>query len=135
MKLNTAGEAIVTVTVPLLPATVHVEPSDDVNRPSTGWQTHTLPAKSTIAALRCADWLGISPLAPWHYLTYHKPFYFDVSKLVALGWKPRYSNDEMFRESYDWFCQNYNRLAAEKAGSPHRRPVREGLLWFMKKFL
>lgn len=93
----------------------------------------SLPAGPTIATLRCADLLGISPLAPWHYLTYHKPFHFDVSKLLAMGWKPRYSNDEMFRESYDWFCANYNRLAAEKAGSPHRRPVREGLLWLIKK--
>lgn len=93
----------------------------------------SLPVAPTIAALRCADLLGISPLAPWHYLTFHKPFHFDVSKLLAMGWQPRYSNDEMFRESYDWFCANYDRLTAEKAGSPHRRPVREGLLWLLKK--
>jgi len=93
----------------------------------------SLPVGPTIAALQTADWLGISPLAPWHYLTFHKPFHFDVSKLTAMGWRPRYSNDEMFRESYDWFCANYDRLAAEKAGSPHRRPVREGLLWLIKK--
>ncbi|MBM3861448.1 MAG: NAD-dependent epimerase/dehydratase family protein [Verrucomicrobia bacterium] len=93
----------------------------------------SLPVAPTITALRCADLLGISPLAPWHYLTFHKPFHFDVSKLTAMGWRPRYSNDEMFRESYDWFCANYDRLAAEKAGSPHRRPVREGLLWLLKK--
>jgi len=96
-------------------------------------KVRSLPIGPTIAALRCADLLGICPLAPWHYLTYHKPFYFDVSKLLALGWKPRYSNDEMFRESYDWFCANRDRLAAEKAGSPHRRAVREGLLWLLKK--
>jgi len=93
----------------------------------------SLPEGLTIAALRSADWLGISPLAPWHYLTFHKPFHFDVTKLLAMGWHPRYSNDEMFRESYDWFCANYDRLTAEKAGSPHRRPVREGLLWLLKK--
>jgi len=96
-------------------------------------KVRSLPVGPTIAALRVADWLGMSPLAPWHYLTYHKPFYFEVSKLLAMGWRPRYSNDEMFRESYDWFCANYDRLAAAKAGSPHRRPVREGLLWLLKK--
>ena len=94
----------------------------------------SLPAGLTIQALRLLDALGLSPLAPWHYLTYHKPFYFDTSKLQSLGWKPRYSNDEMFRESYDWFIANYDRLVAEKAGSAHRRPVREGLLWFLKKW-
>jgi hypothetical protein len=87
----------------------------------------------TIAALGVLDKLGLSPLAPWHYLTYHKPFYFDVSKLLALGWKPRYSNDEMLRESYDWFRANYSRLIAEKAGSPHRRAVKQGLLWVLKR--
>jgi nucleoside-diphosphate-sugar epimerase len=93
----------------------------------------SLPPTLTISSLNLADKLGISPLAPWHYLTYHKPFYFDVSALVNSGWKPRYSNDEMFRESYDWFCENYDRLSAEKAGSAHRRPVKEGILWIVKK--
>jgi nucleoside-diphosphate-sugar epimerase len=93
----------------------------------------SLPESLTIQTLRALDLLGLSPLAPWHYLTYHKPFYFDVSRLLAMGWKPRYSNDEMFRESYDWFSENYDRVGAAKAGSAHRRPVREGLLWVLKK--
>jgi nucleoside-diphosphate-sugar epimerase len=93
----------------------------------------SLPAAFTIHALRALDLLGLSPLAPWHYLTYHKPFYFDVAKLLAMGWKPRFSNDQMFQQSYDWFLANYDRLSAPKTGSPHRRPVREGLLWLLKK--
>jgi nucleoside-diphosphate-sugar epimerase len=100
----------------------------------TASRVRSLPAALTINGLRLLDWCGLSPLAPWHYLTYHKPFYFDVGPLLALGWRPRYSNDEMFRESYDWFRANYDRLQAEKAGSPHRRPVREGILWLVKKF-
>lgn len=93
----------------------------------------SLPVGLTITVLRVADFMGISPLAPWHYLTYHKPFYFDVSKLAALGWKPGYSNDEMFQESYDWFCANSEQTEIGNAGSPHRRPVREGLLWLMRR--
>jgi nucleoside-diphosphate-sugar epimerase len=93
----------------------------------------SLPAGLTIRSLQALDMLGLSPLAPWHYLTYHKPFYFDVSNLLAMGWTPKYSNDAMFRESYDWFKNNYNKLAAEKAGSAHRRPVKEGLLRLLKK--
>jgi nucleoside-diphosphate-sugar epimerase len=101
------------------------------NSPS---KVKSLPAGLTIQSLRLADMLGLSPLAPWHYLTYHKPFYFDVSGLLAMGWRPKYSNDEMFRESYDWFIKNYDQLAAQKAGSAHRRPVKEGLLWLLKRF-
>lgn len=93
----------------------------------------SLPQTLTIKSLQLLDWMGLSPLAPWHYLTYHKAFYFDVTPLKAMGWKPRYSNDLMFRESYDWFRANYDRLRAEKAGSAHRRPVREGILWLLKK--
>jgi nucleoside-diphosphate-sugar epimerase len=93
----------------------------------------SLPAGPTIRVLQILDALGLSPLAPWHYLSYHKPFYFDISKLLAMGWKPKYSNDEMFRESYDWFRANYDRLAATKAGAAHRRPVKQGLLWLLRK--
>jgi len=99
----------------------------------SGSKVKSLPAGFTMQALRLLDQLRLSPLAPWHYLTYHKPFYFDVSKLLALSWRPKYSNDEMFQESYDWFISNYDQLSAAKAGSAHRRPVREGLLWLLKK--
>jgi len=94
----------------------------------------SLPAGLTINTLRILDWLRLSPLAPWHYLTYHKPFYFDVQPLLALGWKPRYSNDEMFRESWDWFVNHQDRLAAEAAASPHRSVVKQRLLALLKKF-
>ena len=88
----------------------------------------------TVNTLRVLDWLRLCPLAPWHYLTYHKAFYFDVAPLLEMGWAPRYSNNEMFRESYDWFLANYDRLAAEKAGSAHRRPVKEVILTLVKAF-
>lgn len=94
----------------------------------------SLPAGLTINTLRVLDWLRLSPLAPWHYLTYHKAFHFDVQPLLDLGWKPRYSNDEMFRESWDWFVQHKDRLAAEAAASPHRSVVKQRLLGLLKKF-
>ncbi len=96
-------------------------------------QVKSLPENLTIGTLRLLDLVGLSPLAPWHYLTYHKPFYFDVKPLLKLGWKPKYSNDEMFQESYDWFNENYHQLIIEKAGSAHRRPVKEKLLWLLKQ--
>ena len=96
-------------------------------------RVRSLPAGPAIRTLRALDFLGLSPLAPWHYLTYHKPFYFDVNALLQLGWRPRYSNDDMFRESYDWFLANRRAAGAAKDGSPHRRRVREGVLWLLKK--
>jgi nucleoside-diphosphate-sugar epimerase len=97
-------------------------------------RVRALPEGLTVATLRALDWAGVSPLAPYHYLTYGKPYHFDVSPLHALGWKARYSNDEMFRDSYDWFCANQGKVAPSSAGgSPHRRAVREGVLRLVKR--
>jgi nucleoside-diphosphate-sugar epimerase len=93
----------------------------------------SLPVGPTIGTLGLLDKLGLCPLAPWHYLTYHKDFHFDITPLLELGWKPKYSNEEMFCESYDWFQANRNRAPSAAGGSPHRKPVREKILWLLKK--
>jgi nucleoside-diphosphate-sugar epimerase len=105
-----------------------------ISHANTKSKVKSIPAWLAINSLRLLDLVGLSPLAPWHYLTYHKPFYFDVEPLTRLGWQPKYSNDRMFQESYDWFQQNYQKLQAEKAGSAHRRPVKEKMLWLLKQF-
>ena len=52
-----------------------------------------LPVSITIFILKTLDLLRLSPLGPWHYLTYHKPFYFDIGETKkTLDWKPKYSN-------------------------------------------
>lgn len=94
----------------------------------------SLPEFLTVNTLRILDHAGLSPLAPWHYLTYHKAFYFETKSLEDLGWKPRFSNDAMFQESYDWFLENREHLQIEKSASPHRKPVQEGVLWLVKQF-
>ncbi len=99
----------------------------------SGSRVRSLSQGLTINSLRLLDWCGLSPLAPWHYLTYHKAFAFDVAPLAALGWKPRYSNDEMLREAYEWFLAHASEIRQAKTGSAHRRPVREGVLWLVKK--
>ncbi|MGH7998799.1 MAG: NAD-dependent epimerase/dehydratase family protein [Brasilonema sp.] len=93
-----------------------------------------LPVGLSIGTLRFLDWFGLSPLAPFHYLTYHKEIYFDVDPLLKLGWKPKYSNNQMLCESYDWFQANKQKLAnVENANSVHRRPVKEKLLWLLRQ--
>ena len=99
----------------------------------TSSRVRSLPESLTIGGLRFLDRLGLSPLAPWHYLTYHKELYFDVAPLLAMGWKPKYSNDEMFRETYDWFIANYETLRQEGQGGANSSPVKEGVLWLLKK--
>lgn len=92
-----------------------------------------LPEKFSIALLQSLDILHLSPLAPWHYKTFHKPFYFDMEPMVALGWKSTYSNDQMLSESYDWFLENRD-AKKEDIFSPHRRKVPEMGLKILRKF-
>ena len=96
----------------------------------------TLPQNLTINTLRLLDWLKLSPLAPWHYLTYHKPFYFDVTPLLNLGWKPKYSNQAMLTESYQWFTEHFDEMKylKNKEASAHRKPALEKILKLVKKF-
>ena len=94
----------------------------------------SLPELLTINSLKILDLIGLSPLAPWHYMTYHKDFYFDVEPLLKLGWKPKYSNAEMMIESYKWFIEYSEDLKNEKKGSLHRSPIKEKILHLVKRF-
>ncbi len=95
----------------------------------------SLPVAPTIAVLGALDKMGLSPLSAWHYLTYHKPFYFDPAPVTeALGWRPKYSNQEMLLQSYEWFMTN----ASQKTGkhqqgtSLHKSSVKQGALSVLK---
>lgn len=91
-----------------------------------------LPKNLTMQGLAWLDALGLSPLAPWHYLTYSEDFYFDMNPLLELGWKPRYSNDEMFRIAYDDFVANSDKAGDASSNSAHRKRVKEKILWLLK---
>jgi len=95
----------------------------------------SLPVTLAVPVLRTLDILRLSPLGPFHYRTYHKPFYFDISKpMNELGWKPKYSNTEMMIEAYDWFIENYDQIKEEKTQSIHRSAVKQGILKLIKLF-
>jgi nucleoside-diphosphate-sugar epimerase len=89
-----------------------------------------LPRSVSITSLRILDKLNLSPLAPWHYLTYDKSFYFDVAELGKLGWKPKYSNDLMLAEAYDSVKKM---KSTTEDFSAHRKSVREGALGLLRK--
>lgn len=92
-----------------------------------------LPVGLTVSVLKLLDVLKICPLAPWHYMTYHKPFYFDLSEpMKQLGWKPRYSNSEMMIEAYDWYIKRGFPTHGAGARSIHRDPVKQGVLRLLK---
>ena len=107
------------------------------HRAGTGSQVKSLPMRPVVAAMNFSAWLGVSPLASYHARMYGRSLYFDISKArMKLGWKPRYSNNEMFVESYDWYVAHRGAvLAATAATSQHRSAVDQGILRFLHRFL
>ena len=89
-----------------------------------------IPTWLAIPALYILDKTKLSPLGPWHYLTYHKPYYFDLShSKKAIGWQPKYSNDSMLIESYRWYLENKNKLNEQRSKnkSAHRGTLKQGI--------
>ncbi len=98
----------------------------------TGAHVRRLPAGPASLAMRASAAAGLTPFAPYHWLMYAHSMWFDVDHVRdQLGWTPRYSTDEMFAESYDWFVAN--RAAAATGSSPHRRSAEAGALRALKR--
>jgi len=100
---------------------------------ATSSRVTALPAGLAGGAMAAVDFLGLSPLGPYHALAYGKEYYFDLAPLHALGWQAQYSNDQMFRESYDWFTAHREQLARDSAASAHRKPLAEGILRILRR--
>ena len=83
--------------------------------------------------MRATARLGLTPFAPYHWLMYGRSMWFDLEHARdGLGWTPRWSNDEMLADSYDWFVANRALAAAGASGSRHRRTASSRLLALLK---
>lgn len=99
----------------------------------TGTHVRSLPAAPAGAAMHLTARLGLTPFAPYHWLMYAKSMWFDIDHATeTLGWAPRWSTDEMFAQSYDWFVAN-RAATRDAAASHHRRSAEQGLLSLLKR--
>lgn len=102
----------------------------------TGSKVRSVPMAPAVYAMKLTSAVGASPLGAYHALMYGRSMYFDISRAVnELGWKPRWSNDEMFIQSYDWYCRNRDFVLTSHGGSHHRSPVKQGALALLQWFL
>jgi nucleoside-diphosphate-sugar epimerase len=98
----------------------------------TGANVRSLPAQPAEWAMRASAAAGLTPFAQYHWLMYARSLWFDLDHVRdGLGWSPKWSNDEMLADSYDWFCAN--RQTVHAGSSPHRRPARAGALSLLKR--
>ena len=74
--------------------------------------------------------LGLSPLGAYHALMYGKDMYFDIELAKKeLKFKPIYSNNDMFVESYEWYCKNREFILSGKlSGSKHQTALKQKIL-------
>jgi nucleoside-diphosphate-sugar epimerase len=94
-------------------------------------RVRSLPAAPTTLAMQATAAAKLTPFAPYHWIMYGKSLWFDISRAQdELGWQPKYSTDQMFAESYDWFLAN---RGSGKGASEHRRPVSQGVLSAAKR--
>lgn len=103
----------------------------------TGSKVSSVPMNFAIFGMELSSKLGLSPLGAYHSLMYGRSMYFDSSKAIKhLGWKAQYSNNEMFRQTYDWYLVNREDILAHRYGhSPHRSPLRQGILSLVKRVI
>ena len=104
---------------------------------NTGSKVKSVPFKPAVMGMKISSFLGLSPLGSYHALMYGRSMYFDINKLKnELGWKPKYSSNEMFKQSYDWYCLNRQKILDDKFnGSHHQSKVKQGILNLFSELL
>lgn len=103
---------------------------------ATGSRVKSVPMRPAVWFMKATSALGLSPLGPYHALMYGRSLYFDTSKArTELGWQPRFSNNEMFVQSYDWYLKNRDAILLSTGASHHRSAVRQGILGLVKRVL
>lgn len=91
-----------------------------------------VPARPAELALRALELARLSPLAEWHYKTAHRDSFVDVKRAErVLGWKPRHSNADALKSTYDWYIANRKHVGA--AGLTHRVPWDQRALGLIKR--
>jgi nucleoside-diphosphate-sugar epimerase len=102
----------------------------------TGSRVKSVPMAPAVALMNLTSAIGLSPLGPYHAMMYGRSLYFDIAKAKSeLGWQPRFSNNEMFVESYEWYLKNREQILRSHGASHHRSAVKQGVLGLVKHLI
>lgn len=93
----------------------------------------SLPYAPTIAAMKLAYHLKMSPLGPYHYRMIASNFQFDTRRIKqALGWTPTLDNGEMLLKAYSYYRRHKAEIYSRGAASAHRKPADMGVIRLLK---
>jgi nucleoside-diphosphate-sugar epimerase len=102
----------------------------------SGSSVRSVPMTPAVWAMNLTSALGLSPLGPYHALMYGRSLYFDILKAqTELGWRPKFSNEEMLLQSYDWYLAHRQEILNSEGASHHRSAVKQGILGVVKRLL
>jgi UDP-glucose 4-epimerase len=92
-----------------------------------------LPKGPTLAAMKLAHKLGVSPLGPYHYRMIAEDFLFDTTRIrQRLGWRPTLTNEQMMVEAFRYYAAGRKEIHARKDASAHSRPAPMGIIRLLK---
>jgi nucleoside-diphosphate-sugar epimerase len=92
-----------------------------------------LPRVPTIAGMKLAHKLGVSPLGPYHYRMIAEDFIFDTTRIrEQLGWRPTFTNQQMMIEAYRYYALQRKQIHARKDVSAHSKPAEMGIIRLLK---
>jgi nucleoside-diphosphate-sugar epimerase len=102
----------------------------------TGSRVRSVPMTPAVLFMKLTSALSLSPLGPYHALMYGRSLWFDIAKAQReLGWQPRFSNEEMFAQTYDWYLAHREQVLRTSGASHHRSAVKQGILALAKHLL
>ena len=104
-----------------------------IREAGSGSRVRSMPEGPTLACMRLAHMLRISPLGPYHYRMIAEDFVFDTSRIrLALGWRPTVTNSEMLTMAYRYYAENREEILARSNVSAHSRAAEMGILRLLK---
>ncbi|NQU76252.1 MAG: NAD(P)-dependent oxidoreductase [Planctomycetes bacterium] len=100
-----------------------------VRKAQTASKVASLPKAPTLALMRLAHVLRISPLGPYHYKMISENFLFDTAKIKGqLGWRPTLTNGQMLYRAYKYYQDNLEEIRSRTDVSAHRQPAKMGII-------
>jgi nucleoside-diphosphate-sugar epimerase len=93
----------------------------------------SLPKAPTIAAMKLAHKLGVSPLGPYHYRMIAESFVFDTTRIKReLNWRPTLTNEQMMLRAFEYYRDNRTAIHGRTDVSAHSRAAPMGIIRLLK---
>lgn len=104
-----------------------------ISKANSSSKVTALPKQLTLAAMRVAHHLKLSPLGPYHYKMIAEDFVFDTTRIkTELKWTPTVTNEEMLWRAYSYYSANQQEIQNRTNVSAHKRQASMGVIRLLK---